>query len=235
MSWRFSNVKTTTPEWWTKPRRVWSLTNSRSWVVPYAEETVKAARAAGDDAILCTGYKELGRDGVVFLFSWERIVSPDILALNHRNLVVHASDLPKGRGFSPLAWQIIEGRNEILVCLFEAEEMIDSGPIIYREVLTFENHELIGEMRERLGQLHVDLALRFLSESAPLEGTPQHGEPTNYSRRGLADSRLDPHKTISEQFDLLRVVDNERYPAFFDLRGHRYKLSIEKMSNGDVR
>ena len=30
------------------------------------------------------------------------------------------------------------------------------------------------------------------------------------------------------QFDLLRVVDTERYPAFFDCRGRRYIVKIEK-------
>jgi methionyl-tRNA formyltransferase len=35
-------------------------------------------------------------------------------------------------------------------------------------------------------------------------------------------------KTIAEQFDLLRVVDNLRYPAFFDHRGKRYRLTIKK-------
>jgi methionyl-tRNA formyltransferase len=33
---------------------------------------------------------------------------------------------------------------------------------------------------------------------------------------------------LAEQFDLLRVVDSERFPAFFEYRGRRYKLKIEK-------
>jgi sialic acid synthase SpsE len=39
-----------------------------------------------------------------------------------------------------------------------------------------------------------------------------------------AGQPTDPSKTIAEQSDLLRVVDNERYPAFFDMRGKRYVL-----------
>jgi methionyl-tRNA formyltransferase len=58
-------------------------------------------------------------------------------------------------------------------------------------------------------------------------GLPQAGEPTWYARRRAADSRLDPDRTLAQQFDLLRVVDNDRYPAFFDLRGHRYRLRID--------
>jgi sialic acid synthase SpsE len=39
---------------------------------------------------------------------------------------------------------------------------------------------------------------------------------------------LDIDKTIQEQFNLLRIVDNEKYPAFFDFADHRYVLRIEK-------
>ena len=32
--------------------------------------------------------------------------------------------------------------------------------------------------------------------------------------------------TLAEQVNLLRVVDEERYPAFFDYRGRRYHMAI---------
>ena len=34
-------------------------------------------------------------------------------------------------------------------------------------------------------------------------------------KRTPADSEIDPGKSILEQFNLLRIVDSERYPAFF--------------------
>ena len=43
------------------------------------------------------------------------------------------------------------------------------------------------------------------------------------------DSRLDPSRSIAEQFDLLRVADPQRFPAFFDLRGHRYLVRLKKL------
>jgi hypothetical protein len=56
----------------------------------------------------------------------------------------------------------------------------------------------------------------------------QAGEPTTYPRRRAFDSRLDSEKSIAEQFDLLRIVNNDDYPAFFELNGKRYVLRIEK-------
>ena len=61
---------------------------------------------------------------------------------------------------------------------------------------------------------------------------PQSGPPGVYLRkRTPKDSRLDPDKTIAEQFELLRVVDSQRFPAFFEYRGKRYLIKIEKDEN----
>lgn len=55
---------------------------------------------------------------------------------------------------------------------------------------------------------------------------PQHGEASHFPRRRPADSLLDPKRSLAEQFNLLRVVDNQRYPAFFHWRDRLYELQI---------
>ncbi len=224
---------TATPDWWHKPRRLSVVVDNPSWILPVAERLVAKLNGSGDDAALCRGHAEV-RDGVAaFYLGCTHMTPPHVLACNRRNLVVHESDLPQGRGFSPLTWQILEGRAEVPVCLLEADREADSGPVIYRETIRFAGHELIGEMRGRLGDTTVGLCRRFLSEPSPPAGVPQAGAPTFYSRRKPRDSRIDPRRSIADQFDLLRVVDTERYPAFFEWLGHRYKLTIEKAPRGD--
>ena len=56
-------------------------------------------------------------------------------------------------------------------------------------------------------------------------------EVSYYPKKTSLDSKLDPHKSIAEQFNLIRVSDPNRYPAFFDLYWKRYKLTIEKMND----
>jgi methionyl-tRNA formyltransferase len=57
----------------------------------------------------------------------------------------------------------------------------------------------------------------------------QSGDESFYRRRKPEGSRMDPNRTLAEQFELLRVVDNERYPAFFEWRGSMYDLRIRKV------
>jgi methionyl-tRNA formyltransferase len=62
----------------------------------------------------------------------------------------------------------------------------------------------------------------------PLPARPQEGEPTFFPRRTVKNCELDPDKTLREQFNKLRVLDNERYPARLVLDGHEYVLKIYK-------
>ena len=55
----------------------------------------------------------------------------------------------------------------------------------------------------------------------------QHGEARHYRRRWPADSELDPERSLAEQFNLLRVVDNQRYPAFVHWRGRRFVQQVQ--------
>ena len=215
--------------WWKKPKLVSILVDEDSWIVPFAKKAIADIEVNGDSVKLCYDYNDLYENGIVFIFSWQKILSKEILDKNYINLVVHASDLPAGRGFSPLTWQILEGRNEIPVCLFEARELLDTGPIIYKDIMHLKGHELISEIRSELGQLHIDFAKRYLSEAEQPEGKIQKGDSSIYQRRTPINSKLDPTKTIQEQFNLLRIVDNNNYPAFFELNDHVYKLEISKI------
>mgnify|MGYP006113763613 CR=1 FL=1 len=156
------------------------------------------------------------------------LLGPEVLARNSHNLVVHASSLPSGRGWSPLTWQILEGRQEIPIVLFEAKEAVDSGPIYLRETMRFDGTELVDALREAVARHTMSLCERFVATYPQvLEGAEQQsGAESYYPRRTGEDSRLDPHKSLASQFDLLRVADNQRYPAFFELNGKRYVLHV---------
>ena len=88
------------------------------------------------------------------------------------------------------------------------------------------------QIRREQARVTFGLALNFVSRyPAILErATPQAGEESIYTRRGPADSRIDPHQSIADQFNLLRVVDNDTYPAFFELNGSTYRLQIQEAS-----
>jgi methionyl-tRNA formyltransferase len=209
--------------------RVAVVAEPTSWIVPCAEELARELGARGHDARVVSSYDEIpeGMD-ISFFLGCTRIATRVQLARSRHNIVIHQSALPSGRGWSALSWQVLEGRDEIPVTAFEAARGVDEGDVYLRGVISLEGHELCEELRELQARSDIELALELVDRYPHLEGTPQSGEPSYYARRTPEDLRLDPCRSIADQFDLLRIADNERYPAFFEHRGHRYVLKIEK-------
>ena len=72
----------------------------------------------------------------------------------------------------------------------------------------------------------MDFAIQNFDSITPI---PQQTSCESYfSRRTPDDSELDVDKTITEQFNLMRIADENRYPCFFFMNGHRYKLTLRK-------
>ena len=207
--------------------------NPSSWIMPFAEKLVEKLSAKGYKAKLVGDMNDLVLGDCAFFLGCEKIVPKKILGLNKHNLVIHESALPQGKGWSPLTWQIIEGKNEIPITLFEAADKVDSGPIYLQDLMHFEGHELIDELRAIQGSKTVEMALRFVDKYAKngkQEGRVQEGKESFYPRRKPLDSEIETDKSIADLFNKFRVADNERYPAFFKYGGHTYIIKIEKRS-----
>jgi methionyl-tRNA formyltransferase len=200
--------------------------NQNSWIIPYViklkEEIIKKFNFP---VKLIYKHEDVIKGEVLCLLSCEKIFK--YLNYNDYNLVIHESDLPLGKGWSPLTWQVLEGKNEIPVTLFEAAESVDAGEIYSKEYLKLNGSELLPEIKDKQGKITIKLILLFL-ENFPMIGKKQVGESTFYDRRKAEDSKLDINKSIADQFNLLRVCDNERYPAYFSYKGSEYKILIEK-------
>lgn len=209
--------------------RITIISDVDNWLNDYIPELVNEIEKGGH--VVCVVHKpeEISSGDFVFYLGCGKIVPRSVLEKNRHNLVLHASDLPKGKGWSPHIWQILEGKNEIPVCIFDAVEELDNGKIYFKEMCKYNGNELIDEIRKILSEVIMRMCLRFVREYPVIaeKGLARTGEPTFYRKRTREDSRLDPNKTIKEQFNLLRVVDNDRYPAFFEINGKKYILKIE--------
>ncbi len=200
--------------------------DSESWIWEWAKKIKQALSKSKHDVSLVHHQSEIETCDVAFYLGCTNIVNRQTLNKSKSSIVVHPSNLPKGRGFSPLAWQVLEGEHEITVCLFEATEGVDEGDIYLKSSFFLSGLELNDEIKQKQGQATLDLCLEYVNKYEYIKAEGQLGEPTYYGRRSRGSSELDAHKTISEQFNLLRVVDNERYPAFFYYKNKKYILKI---------
>lgn len=202
------------------------LSDPNCWFTPWAQQLYDLLTQEKHDVAFAYKKEEIKEGDIAFYISCYVIIPPKILALHKHNLVCHPSDLPKGRGMSPLTWQILEGKNDIVLTLFEAAEKVDAGKIYLQETMHFDGTELNDDLKKRQGDETLALCIKFIHQYPDISAREQTGEPTFYAWRKPDDSKLDVNKTIAEQFNLLRVVDNERYPAYFEYLGKKYMLKI---------
>ena len=202
-----------------------------SWIMPWAGQLVETI-SPFHAATLCTRQEDVPEGDFCFLLGCLTRMKDEVLARNELNLVVHESGLPKGRGWSPVAWQVLKGASSIPVCLFQAVSEVDAGPVFLRDDMDLDGTELLPEIRAKQGAKTVELCLRFLLARPDLEPIPQTGEPTFYRKRTVADDRLDETRSLAENFNHLRIVDNDAYPAWFEHGGRRFIVKIYPDDDG---
>lgn len=204
-------------------------TDPRHPIVPRLRHWVAEISARGHMATLVHDRAELPGGDILFLVSCSQLIRDSERRRYRAVLVLHASDLPRGRGWSPHVWAILEGAKSITVTLLEADDPVDSGRIWLQTQFELHGHELLPEINAKLFEAELALMTQAVESLDEIEPVAQAGETGPYLRRRTPeDSRLDPMKTIAEQFDLLRTIDVERYPAFFEYRGKRYIVTIKK-------
>ncbi|KAF0281553.1 hypothetical protein BA900_03560 [Spiribacter roseus] len=206
------------------------LSDEESWINDYIPDLAEEWDAQGRAVRLAHDVRQAGEGDLCFCLGLGQIVPRAVRQRFQHVLVVHESDLPRGRGWSPLTWQILDGADHIAVTLIEAEDDVDNGPIYAQRWIAFEGHELIDELRAAQAEATHALCRAFVDDypDSAIQGREQIGEATYYPRRLPADSELDPERSLTEQFNQLRVADNRRYPVFFEFDGHRYALRIER-------
>lgn len=203
------------------------MDNPNNWFYPRIAGLVRRIKEVGHTCAFYSHTRKVPRHSdVTFYLGHEGYIGKEVRAKSRHNIVVHASDLPKGKGMSPATWQILEGKKTIPVTLFEVAAGFDTGDYYLKDRVALDGTELIAEWQEKLGACVEWMILAFVKNIRHMKPKKQTGRGSVYRRRGPEDSKLDPSKTIKAQFNLLRIVDNERYPAFFRHKGRKYIMKV---------
>ena len=200
--------------------------NPESWILQYIPILIENLSTQHDVSHYYS-YNDLEGGDILCALSCEKLIPEDYLKLFRSTIVAHPSPLPVGKGWSPVAWQILEGKNNIPVTLIEADKKLDSGIIYYQKFMNLDGTELNNEIKAEQFRITAELVLKYCN-NFPVKGEKQKGKESFYRKFTQEDNRLDLNKSIKEQFNVLRIADNERYPCWFEINGIRYTLKIQK-------
>ncbi len=173
-------------------------------------------------------FKQVKNQNIVFPLSFTKILPKSFLKQNELVLIAHASKLPKDKGFAPIQYQILRNKNKIYMSLTKATKKVDSGEIYSQNFFTLDGTELSDEIREIQGNEFIKIIKNFLNEYPNTKYKKQTGVSNFNKKRYPKDSKLNINKTIKQQFNHLRINDNELYPSYFYYRSKKYVIKIFK-------
>lgn len=209
------------------------LISKNSWANQYKKYIRVKLQKYASSVNFIDNHKNLKKNyDINIIFSYFRIIPQKYLSFSKTNLIPHESKLPKGKGMSPLTWQILRKKEEIFFSLIEASTKVDSGQIYLQKKVKIKKSLLLNEIKKIQLIENIKLIEKFIKFFKNKKKFPsskiQNGKSTFYKRRTPNDSELNIYKTIKSQFNLLRVADNKNYPAFFKLYGKKYIIKISK-------
>jgi methionyl-tRNA formyltransferase len=166
----------------------------------------------------------------IFFLHWNWLVPQEIWS-NHECVCFHMTDVPYGRGGSPLQNLIAVGVSETKVTALRMVEEMDAGPVYAQRPMSLEGRA--EEIYLRAGALSWEM-IRWIIESKPVP-VPQDGEVTRFVRRKPEQSVLPMEGSLTRIYDHIRMLDAPTYPlAFVDHGDFRLEFSHAKIQAGEI-
>lgn len=163
----------------------------------------------------------------IFFPHWSWIV-PDEILNEFTCVCFHMTDLPYGRGGSPLQNLIARGHNETKLTALKMTNELDAGPIYLKAPLSLQGSA--QEIFERSAELIFEMIASIIKlEPVAIEQT---GEVTLFDRRVPEQSKMPAKGELSELYDLIRMMDADSYPrAFIDYGDFTLQFRNAKLNN----
>lgn len=221
-------------------KKKYILLSAKSW---HDEIFQNLSNRKGEDWIRISKKEDFSFDKLeeikpdrVFIPHWSYIIPKEIFE-TFECIVFHMTDLPYGRGGSPLQNLIVRGHCETKISAIRVDEGIDTGKLYLKAPLS-----LLGTAQEiflRSGEIIGSMIKTIIKEDP--HPVAQQGEAVNFKRRNPNDGDISNLVEIEKVFDYIRMLDCEGYPsAYMETEKFRFEFSratlkADKSIVADVR
>jgi len=166
----------------------------------------------------------------IFFPHWSYIIPAEIYE-NFECVIFHMTDVPFGRGGSPLQNLISKGIYETKISAIKCVKELDAGPVyLKRDFSLWGNAE---EIYIKASKIIEDMIIDIIKNNPkPME---QQGEPVVFKRRTPEQSDVSQLSSLEQIFDYIRMLDADGYPkAFLDFGNFRLEFSRASMKSDKI-
>jgi methionyl-tRNA formyltransferase len=170
------------------------------------------------------------RPRYAFFLHWSWKVPPEILE-EVECVCFHMTDVPYGRGGSPLQNLIARGHRDTKLTALRMTPEFDAGPVYLKRHLSLDGGA--EEIYLRACTLSADMVKQIVRDE--IQPLPQRGEPVNFRRRKPEESQIARLDSLERLHDFIRMLDAEGYPrAFLSHAGYRFEFSRSALYDGRI-
>lgn len=204
------------------------VATTKSWNIKFAEQLKKIYEVK-----IITSPEELTLDALrffgpkyIFFPHWSWIIPPEIYE-SFECVVFHMTDLPFGRGGSPLQNLIVRKIYDTKLSAIRVTQELDAGPIYCKYDLSLHD----GTAQQILIQASHLIFKKMIPEIVAQKPVPkaQRGAATIFKRRSPTDGELLESMDLQTIFDYIRMLDGEGYPpSYLTFGPYRLEFSHAK-------
>ena len=193
------------------------LCTLKSWNISYAQKLINYHNSEHQFRLISEknefSNEEISNFQPDFIFfpHWSYIIPEEIYS-KYNCVVFHMTDLPYGRGGSPLQNLIVNGLEETKISAIKVVKELDAGPIYMKYPLS-----LYGSAEEIYMRASKIIFQKMIPEIITKSIVPveQEGEIVAFKRRKPEDGELLPTMSLDTAYDYIRMLDAEGYPNSF--------------------
>ena len=153
---------------------------------------------------------------IIFFIHWSKIIKKNLYN-KYLCIQFHSSNLPEGRGGSPIQHQILSIAKKTKLTAFKVSNQLDAGPFCLKKNLSLKG--TAEEILKRMELTSIKM-IKKISKTKKLKFKKQIGKTTLFKRRKPSESQIKFKKSnsIEKLYDFLRMLDAPDYPkAFIEL------------------
>lgn len=200
--------------------------NSRNWL---PLETMLVGNEIEYEKL--SNYSDISADhSVVFSIGLNHIIPKEFLNIPAFGVIVfHSSDLPRGRGWAPLFYTIVNKEKHLTQSMIYAEPRVDSGPIIAKAKYPINEFYTIGDLRQIDDCLTIILFSKYANIVCrkKVNATEQnHEDATYWEKRTPSNSKINEKYSFIELYDKIRALP-DHIPAFLEKNGVKIEVRLD--------
>jgi len=209
----------------------------KSWNIQNAEKLTGQLEKEYHIKIF-TDRKELTVDTVkevnpeyIFFPHWSWKI-PSEMYEKYNCIVFHMTDLPYGRGGSPLQNLIVRGNEKTKISAIKVVEAMDAGAVYMKKDLDL--HGTADEIFMRASKIVFEKMIPEILE-AKIIPEEQQGEITTFKRRKPDESNIAEIGSLEKIYDYVRMLDGEGYPrAYIETEHFRVEFSRASLKSDGI-